>query len=142
MANFFQVHASPERSFVCVDLPGYGFNKVANDVRQEWDTLVKKYLERPAIKNLLFLMDVRRQLDEQEITFLRSLRPEHHLMLVVTKCDKVNQQERSVCELALKKIIDTENLPVSAIHCVSSLKKTGIDQLRTLLFCRPGGWLA
>ncbi len=89
--NFFTMN--DEIAFA--DLPGYGYAKVPPSVRKEWGPMVKAYLEkRESLKLILFLLDVRRIPNEEDLQFLEwVLHNEKALILVITKIDKVNQKE-------------------------------------------------
>ena len=61
LLNFFLVE--PQRFLV--DLPGYGYARVPEPIRQHWRVLVERYLrERASLQGLLLLMDVRHPLTE------------------------------------------------------------------------------
>jgi GTP-binding protein len=56
LINFFLVNGS----FHLVDLPGYGYAKVAVGERDSWRKMVESYLEnRPHLKGVLMLVDCR-----------------------------------------------------------------------------------
>src|SRR5262245_55930539 len=65
--NFFTVN--DELTFV--DLPGYGYAKVPQSIRKEWGPMVQEYLQkREMLKLILFLFDIRRLPNEEDIEFL------------------------------------------------------------------------
>jgi len=56
--NFFLVN----KTFYLVDLPGYGFARVPEEVRLSWGPMVEGYLkERTALRGILLLLDIRRE---------------------------------------------------------------------------------
>src|SRR5690606_16152343 len=91
LVNFFEV--APGRRIV--DLPGYGFAKVAPEVRQRWRGLLEGYLGgRPNLRGLVVTMDIRRGVTELDRTMLHwaeslGLRT----LLLLTKADKVSRNE-------------------------------------------------
>jgi GTP-binding protein len=76
--------------FTLVDLPGYGFAVGPETERLSWGPLVEGYLRaRPTLRGVLLVVDVRRELEEEErelLAFLRATgRP---AAAAVTKLDK------------------------------------------------------
>ncbi len=61
LLNFFCVTAERQGVFMCVDLPGYGYAKVAKAVRDQWGPMIETYLKgRPSLRGLVVLTDIRR----------------------------------------------------------------------------------
>lgn len=92
LVNFFTV----DDVLTLVDLPGYGFAKVAKSLRKEWGILIEDYLHgRKELKLLLVLLDLNRTPNEDDLTFFDWARHYNKSLLIVfTKCDKLNQKER------------------------------------------------
>ena len=45
-----------------VDLPGYGFAKVSQSVREKWGTMIENYLHKsPQLKAVFLLIDIRHE---------------------------------------------------------------------------------
>lgn len=90
--NFFTF----EDRLAFADLPGYGYAKVSQSVRKEWGPMVQTYLEnRETLKLVLFLVDIRRIPNEDDLLFLHWIvQCNKAMILVLTKVDKVNQAER------------------------------------------------
>ena len=87
--NFFLLN---ER-FVLVDLPGYGFALGPEKEREAWGPLVETYLrERPTLRGVVLLVDVRRGLEAEEEELLAYLRAVGlPAAVVVTKVDKLGR---------------------------------------------------
>jgi GTP-binding protein len=87
--TFFLVNAR----LYLVDLPGYGFARVSTDVRQSWRRLVESYLkDRPTLKAVVLIMDIRREPTERDLDLLSWLR--HYgitPILTLTKADKLSK---------------------------------------------------
>lgn len=126
--NFFNF----EDKWVFADLPGYGYAKVSQEVRKKWGPMVQTYLEkRSSLKLVLFLMDIRRIPNEDDLNFLDwVVHAQKAMILVLTKVDKVSSAER---EKNKEKII--EALRASNIHYVnySATKDIGRHQLTSLI---------
>ena len=121
-----------------IDLPGYGYAKVPEEVRRDWVRLLEHYLSRRQnLVGLVLIMDSRhplRELDWQMIEwFAPSGRPIHCLL---TKSDKLTKQEQA---LTLREV--TGQLAGYegrvTVQLFSSLKKTGIDEVGKVV----GAWL-
>src|SRR5437764_1156988 len=50
-----------------VDLPGYGFARVPEDIRLEWKKLIESYLERQALQLSILVLDARRGWMEKDL---------------------------------------------------------------------------
>jgi GTP-binding protein len=113
--NFFEVVLAGEQTpkrVVFVDLPGYGYAKVSKTENKAWKDLLEGYLrERPTLRAVAILVDVRRGLEQEEedlIEFLEQ-RPELTLVIVATKVDKL---ARSAQKPALAKLAGQKRLVV------------------------------
>jgi GTP-binding protein len=90
--NFFLVN----RNFYLVDLPGYGYAKVGQALRDEWGRELGRYLgEERRLAGVVALVDVRHGLtrldrDLQEVL----LATQSERLVVLTKGDKVNRSHR------------------------------------------------
>lgn len=111
--NFFLVNDR----FYLVDLPGYGYAKVAKTEQAGWGKLIENYLtEGKELAGLVLLMDSRRDPTPEDLELLNWL-AERQLpaMVVITKIDKVNRDQ------ANRKVRQTESelgvpaLPFSAV---------------------------
>jgi GTP-binding protein len=91
MINFFTVN--DELSLV--DLPGYGYAKVPLAVKNKWGPMVESYLkERSSLRLVLFVLDIRRDPNENDLAMYRWL--EFYripYLLVLTKIDKLSRQQ-------------------------------------------------
>ena len=91
LLNFFSVNDQ----LSLVDLPGYGFAKVPEDVKKKWGPMVEAYLKaRPTLRLVLFILDIRRDPGEHDLAMLRWL--EFYripYLLVLTKTDKLSKQQ-------------------------------------------------
>lgn len=91
--------------FYLVDLPGYGFARVPLSVKASWRKMVQSYLEfRPSLKALIVIMDIRRDISDEDISLINWL-AEYGIKLipVFTKADKLKPQKRAARLKQLKK---------------------------------------
>ncbi|GFE53619.1 GTP-binding [Babesia ovis] len=116
-----------------VDLPGYGFAKVPDDVRNEWSVLVNKYLkEAPSLYRVLSLIDSRKgpiELDMKLWNMLEEMRVP--FQVVLTKCESLKQHELHImCQRVLEMLKVHGEWVYPYIHSTSALKQLGIAELR------------
>jgi GTP-binding protein len=102
--NFYRVGGS--RHFV--DLPGYGFARVPEEIRLEWKKLIESYLlGRQALELSILVLDARRGWMEKDLDLKRWLEVHQKPFLVVaTKMDKLNQSEKQRSLAQLRKGVD------------------------------------
>lgn len=120
-----------------VDLPGYGYAKVPEAVRRQWQGLLEDYLTRRAnLTGLVLIMDARRPLlalDWQMIDwFVSTGRPIHCLL---TKSDKLTRQQQAATLRETREALADFAGQVS-VQLFSSLKKTGMEEVGKIV----GGW--
>jgi len=117
-----------------VDLPGYGYAKVAGKTQNSWRKMMENYLtNRLNIYCIFVLIDSRHELKTIDVEMLEWL--EHNNLaykLILTKCDKKDAQikywEQKLAELATQ----FPNMISPAIY-TSAEKKTGVNELRKYL---------
>ena len=92
--NFYRIN----RSFMFVDLPGFGYAKAPKDEIRQWKQLVERYFEqRPAVVLALQLVDARMpptRLDLQLSGWIERL--EIPRMIVATKSDKLSGNQKAI----------------------------------------------
>ncbi len=132
LINFFEI----DEQHRLVDLPGYGFAKVPDRVKQHWQQLISSYLnDRQALKGLIVIMDSRRPFtpfDVQMLDWCEHAKMPAHVLL--TKTDKLSKNEAQATLSQAKKTLKQQarEIPVS-IQLFSSLKKTGIEEIYSKL---------
>ena len=84
--NFFRINDA----FVLVDLPGYGYARVAKERRAEWRPLIEGYLRTsPNLRGLVLLLDSRREPSDDDRAMLDFLAErETPVLVAITKMDK------------------------------------------------------
>jgi GTP-binding protein len=89
LLNFFEFGAGRR----LVDLPGYGFARVAPDVQALWRRSLEAYLsERASLVGLVVTMDIRRGVTTLDDALLRWLEPrELSVAVLLTKADKLSR---------------------------------------------------
>lgn len=97
--NYFRINDR----FYLVDLPGYGYAKVARSKRAGWAHLIVHVLQqRPALKLIVHLIDGRHapsDLDREAMALCGKSSARY--LVVVTKADKPSQRERADSQRAI-----------------------------------------
>jgi len=103
LLNFFAF--GEERRLV--DLPGYGFARVAPDVQALWRRSLEAYLStRASLAGLVVTMDIRRGMTPLDDTLLRWLEPRDlSVAVLLTKADKLSRSAGLAQERALQKTV-------------------------------------
>ncbi|MFA6191950.1 MAG: ribosome biogenesis GTP-binding protein YihA/YsxC [Sulfurimonas sp.] len=111
-----------------VDLPGFGYAKVAKSMKYDWERNLTDYIgQREQIKLFIHLIDSRHpdlEIDTSVSEFLLSnIRENQYILQIFTKIDKLNQKEQS----ALRK-----EFPHAIM--VSSSKKRGLEKAIKIIY--------
>ncbi|MCF6336439.1 MAG: ribosome biogenesis GTP-binding protein YihA/YsxC [Gammaproteobacteria bacterium] len=89
LINLFQLDGQRH----LVDLPGYGYAKVAEEIKRRWQQTMEAYLsERQSLRGLILLMDVRhplKEVDQQLLDWCWRVNMPVHVLL--TKADKLKR---------------------------------------------------
>lgn len=117
-----------------VDLPGYGYARVPQSVRAQWDALVGGYLgSRRSLAAVVVLMDARRPFTPHDEHLLEWLRPSGRRRLVLlSKCDKLTRGERAGQLRKARARLEAAD-PGARLLLFSSLSGEGVDEARALL---------
>ncbi len=116
--------------FYLVDMPGFGYAKLARSERAEWADLTERYfLERKELASIGLLIDARHPELESDKAALRWFRDnELTFFIVLTKCDKTKQQD-----LAKHVNVIRDSYAVTDVHSTSSTTGKGIARLKIFL---------
>ncbi len=103
LINYFQVdfaHEDQILSCYFVDLPGFGYAKVAKSTKSQWGAHLLEFLHyRSSIKLFIHLIDSRHQdleLDQIMQESLKQLcKPDQKVLKIYTKCDKLTANQRA-----------------------------------------------
>lgn len=95
MINHFLIESADKEKSVrrfwnLVDLPGYGYAKVAQKARKSWGKMIEDYItHRPNLVNLFVLIDSRHQPQKIDLEFVNTLGAwQIPFTLLFTKADK------------------------------------------------------
>lgn len=123
LINFFLINGR----FAFVDLPGYGFARVPEAVRQNWGPMVETYLRiRSNLRLVILIMDIRRDPAAHDIDLLQWFN--HYripVLLVLTKIDKLSKSQVQLRARQIEKLmIEGANLN-TVPHPILFSAKTG-----------------
>ncbi|HVT63013.1 MAG TPA: ribosome biogenesis GTP-binding protein YihA/YsxC [Legionellaceae bacterium] len=137
LINLFTVKDADHR---LVDLPGYGYAKVGQKIKEDWQKNLAHYLEvRQSLCGLIILMDCRHPLKESDQLLIHwAVQRGLPIHAILTKADKLS---RNQMQQALKTVETFFNqLPFAIEHykhptlqAFSTLKKQGLEELITVL---------
>jgi len=128
--NFFRL----DDAHRLVDLPGYGYAKVSEELKRKWQNTVEGYLNgRDSLAGILLTMDIRHPMkvfDEQMVAWCAQVNMPLHILL--TKSDKLNRMGVTEAVRAVHKQL--QSYPgESSVQAFSALKKTGVEEAITVL---------
>ena len=114
-----------------VDLPGYGFAKVSQATRAEWESLMKSYfLNRTQLITTFVLIDIRLEPQKNDLDFIEFLGTNGvPFSIVFTKADKLtpNQALKKVNNYKASLLQNWEELP--PVFVTSATNRTGKEEL-------------
>ena len=124
--NFYKIN----RKFFFVDLPGYGYAKIPQALRQSWKELIESYLKaRKQLAVSILIIDSRigpTQRDLQKLLWLQQ--NSLPFFIVSTKADKLSKVELQKSLKHTQAFV--RNIPVVAF---SAVERLGHDQVWSLL---------
>jgi GTP-binding protein len=124
LINFFGLDGAQR----LVDLPGYGYAKVPERMRDHWRELLSRYIEaRDSLAGLVIVMDARRPMtdfDVQMLDWSRANGLATHVLL--TKADKLGRGEQGT----VLKQVRAQVEGVASVQLFSAVAKTGVDDAR------------
>ncbi|WP_163831249.1 ribosome biogenesis GTP-binding protein YihA/YsxC [Spartinivicinus ruber] len=134
LINFFSI-SDLQR---LVDLPGYGYAKVPEEMKKQWQYHLEQYLsQRQCLMGIVLMMDIRHPLKDFDLMVMQWANScEMPLHILLTKADKLKYGAAKQTLSKLQSIIGSYHNPIS-VQLFSALKKTGVDELRVKL----SGWL-
>lgn len=133
LINYFDVtfmnRDTSQKSFAkFVDLPGFGYAKVSQSIKSDWERNLTEYIaSRKQIKIFIHLVDCRHpflEIDKSVGDFLLENAGEsQYILQIFTKIDKLNQKEQNELK---------NNFPNALM--VSSSKKRGLQKVLSIVY--------
>lgn len=114
--NFYNIN----KELYFVDLPGYGYAKVSQEIRAKWGKMIEKYLHTSNQLKLVFLLvDIRHEPGENDVIMYDWIVANgYQPVIIATKLDKIKRSQVGKCVKAIKDKLkvskDTIVIPFSA----------------------------
>lgn len=125
LLNYFEINGG---EFFIVDLPGYGYAKVAKGEKEKWGSMIEGYLTGSQnLKNVFVLLDSRHEPtddDKMLVNFLFSY--QIPFTIIATKADKLSRQEQQKNK---QMIASTMGVGIGNVIMTSSVAKSGKDEV-------------
>ncbi len=125
--NYFKLH----EPIYLVDLPGYGYAKVAQQTKAHWQVFLKNYiLKRQSLKGVILIMDCRHPfttLDQQFFSLTNLVNCPCHILL--NKADKLSNNERNKIQ-AQQVMPFLLKQPLGSWQFFSALRGEGLEELK------------
>jgi GTP-binding protein len=126
LINLFEV----EEGHRLVDLPGYGYAEVPEEMKRKWQCALGEYLQmRNCLKGLVVLMDIRhplKNLDQHMIQWAVDVGTP--LLVLLTKADKLSSCARKAQLNMVRKALLPFMYDIQ-VEAFSATKKIGVDKL-------------
>lgn len=123
--NFFNINDELR----LVDVPGYGFAKVHDKIKESFGEMIDRYLkERDTLKGLVLIVDYRHKPTRDDIEMYQYAKYyQIPVIVVATKEDKLKRNDLKKNEKLIKETLsfDKDDMFVR----FSSLSKTGIEEI-------------
>jgi len=133
LINYFNItfidRETSQKSYAkFVDLPGFGYAKVAKSIKYDWEKNLTDYIaQREQIKLFIHLIDCRHphlDIDTSVSDFLvQNCKDNQYILQIFTKIDKLNQKEQN----ALRREFPNAMM-------LSSSKKRGINKVLQVIY--------
>lgn len=132
LINFFSLDEKRR----LVDLPGYGYARVSEEIKRRWQQTMEQYLaNRQSLQGLILLMDVRHPLkdvDQQLLSWCWHVGMPVHVLL--TKADKLKRGQAQNTLLSIRRELETrDQAGLTSIQLFSALNGTGMGEVYKVL---------
>jgi GTP-binding protein len=127
--NFYNIN----KELYFVDLPGYGYAKVSQEIKEKWGKMIERYLKgSKQLKVVFLLIDIRHEPSQNDKNMYDWIVYNgYNPVIIATKMDKINrsqlQKHIKMIRTGLDTVKGTEILPFS------SLTKQGRDEILELV---------
>lgn len=127
--NFYYIN----EEIYFVDLPGYGYTRIAKGVSQKWGVMIEKYLKTSTqLKAVLLLIDIRHEPSTNDKDMYNwILHNGFKPIIIATKLDKINRSQISKHLKMIKTGLGLDS--DSVILPFSALTKQGREEIWELM---------
>lgn len=126
--NFYNVN----HEMYLVDLPGYGYAKISQSVKEQWGKLIERYLHQSKqLKAVFLLVDIRHDPSENDKTMYNwILHNGYQPIIIATKADKLKRSQIPKQVKAIKEGLKLA--PGSVVIPFSAQTKQGREEIWNL----------
>lgn len=123
--NFYLIN----QEFYFVDLPGYGYAKIAKSEKEKWGAIMERYLqEREELCAIFLLVDIRHEPTNDDVMMYEWIKHfGYNCVVIATKSDKISRGQYQKHMSIIRKKLQMD--PNEKILPISSLKKTGVEEI-------------
>ena len=123
--NYYNINSE----FYLVDLPGYGYAKVSESVKEQWGKMIERYLKNsPTLKAVFLLVDIRHEPSANDVQMYDWIIANGFDPIVIaTKADKISKGAVSKQVSIIKKKLECEKNTV--IIPFSAEDKRGLEEI-------------
>ncbi len=127
--NFYNIN----KSLYFVDLPGYGYAKVSQEIRNKWGKMIEKYLNTSKqLKTVFLLIDIRHDPGENDVTMYDWIIANgYEPVIIATKLDKIKRSQKDKNVKAIKEKLKVR--PGTKIIPFSAVSKQGKEEIWELI---------
>lgn len=115
--NFYNIN----QNLYFVDLPGYGYAKVSQEIRNKWGKMIERYLHGSKQLRVVFLLiDIRHEPGENDkVMYNWIIQNGYEPIIIATKLDKIKRSQIAknvkVIRESLHALKETKIIPFSAV---------------------------
>ena len=123
--NFYNIN----EQLYFVDLPGYGYAKVSESIKQKWGKMIENYLHKSKqLKAVFLLIDIRHEPSANDRNMYEWMTYHgYEPIIIATKLDKINRSQR---QKHIKMIRQSLSMPGEGkIFPFSAVTKEGRDEI-------------
>ena len=123
--NYYNIN----RAMYLVDLPGYGYTKIAESVKKQWGVMVEKYLHSSKqLKAVFLLIDIRHDpSDNDRMMYKWILHQGYEPVIIATKFDKLKRSQVQKHVQAIRMGLNLK--PDAVVFPFSALNKQGREEI-------------
>lgn len=123
--NFYNIN----EEFYFVDLPGYGYAKVSEEIKAKWGKMIERYLKSSKQLKIIFLLiDIRHEPSANDKNMYEWIVYQgYHPIIIATKFDKINRSQKDKHLNMLRKGLQTSS--TTKILPFSALSKQGREEI-------------
>lgn len=123
--NFYNIN----EALYFVDLPGYGYAKVSESIKEKWGKMIENYLHKSKqLRTVFLLIDIRHEPSANDKNMYEWINYNgYEPVIIATKLDKINRSQRAK---HIKMIREGLGMPKNGlIFPFSAVTKDGRDEI-------------